>query len=351
MNISCQTEITYPGIGHFTVNDFRDPVYRKTVLLPQSPQKIDTQFLLYTRDNQLFPAFIRLGDQQAVRGSKFVAKKPTKFVIHGFVDNILLGQWMHQLKDELLKREDCNVFLVDWKGGNGWPYEQAVANTRVVGPVLGLFINDLKTIYGLNTGDVYIIGHSLGAHIAGYAGQQLNGTIGRITGLDPAGPDFRGLTNIPAVKLDPTDAKFVDAIHSDANPSNVDSGYGNYDTSGHLDFYPNGGYNQPGCSIQRFTSFLTGGPIEGVRRLVFCNHMRSIDFYMASLTYTGVKPIGHQCPDYETFKSDKCMDCGPNNAGKCATMGIDAIQSSTFKTQTQGNRFYLTTGDRYPYFQ
>ncbi|XP_054152605.1 pancreatic triacylglycerol lipase-like [Oppia nitens] len=345
-----QIEVTYPGIGHFTVYDFRDPVYRKNVLLPQSPHQIDTQFLLYTLANQWYPTFIRLGDRKSVRGSRFVAKKPTKFIIHGFVDNIILGQWMHQLKDQLLKQEDCNVFLVDWKGGNGWPYEQAVANTRVVGPVLGLFINELKITYGLKPSNVHILGHSLGAHIAGYAGQRLNGTIGRITGLDPAGPDFQGLTN-PAVKLDPTDAIFVDAIHTNANPLITDFGLGNYDTLGHLDFYPNGGNHQPGCPIERLTSVLTGGPIEGVRRLVFCNHQRSVDFYMASLINRWIKPVGHKCPNYETFKSGKCWDCGPNNGVKCAVMGIHAIQSVPFKTQTQGNRYYLITTDRFPYFQ
>lgn len=54
---------------------------------------------------------------------------------------------------------------------------------------------------------------SLGAHGAGYVGnvmRQANATIGRITGLDPAGPYF---TSLPAeVRLDPTDATFVDTV-------------------------------------------------------------------------------------------------------------------------------------------
>jgi len=37
--------------------------------------------------------------------------------------------------------------------------------------------------------------------------------LGRITGLDPAEPYFQGTP--PIVRLDPTDAKFVDVIHTD----------------------------------------------------------------------------------------------------------------------------------------
>ncbi|GFR28891.1 hypothetical protein TNCT_542861, partial [Trichonephila clavata] len=52
--------------------------------------------------------------------------------------------------------------------------------------------------------------------IAGYAGERLP-NLGRITGLDPAGPYFRNVAN--NVKLDTSDATFVDVIHS--NPSAV----------------------------------------------------------------------------------------------------------------------------------
>ncbi len=45
----------------------------------------------------------------------------------------------------------------------------------------------------------HIIGHSLGAHIAGYAGERIP-NLGRITGLDPAGPLFENTDT--AVRLD-----------------------------------------------------------------------------------------------------------------------------------------------------
>ena len=73
--------------------------------------------------------------------------------------------------------------------------------------------------HGALVHDFHIIGHSLGAHIAGYTGeyiqQMTEEKIGRISGLDPAGPMFQDMPTF--VRLDPSDAQFVDVIHTDAN--------------------------------------------------------------------------------------------------------------------------------------
>lgn len=64
-------------------------------------------------------------------------------------------------------------------------------------------------------------------------------------GLDPAGPlfDFQD----PRVRLDRTDAKFVDVIHSNGETL-ILGGLGAAQPLGHVDFYPNGGRVQHGCS-------------------------------------------------------------------------------------------------------
>ena len=58
-------------------------------------------------------------------------------------------------------------------------------------------------------------------------------------GLDPALPLFT--TPFNDSKLDKSDADFVDVLHTDALKE------GKVETCGHIDFYVNGGIEQPGC--------------------------------------------------------------------------------------------------------
>ena len=95
------------------------------------------------------------------------------------------------MKDALLEKENCNVILVDWsKGASGLlNYPRAVGNTRLVGRQISVLIKFLIS-YGNNAPGsadrFYIVGFSLGAQTAGYAGSYLkaryNLILGRITG-------------------------------------------------------------------------------------------------------------------------------------------------------------------------
>lgn len=122
-------------------------------------------------------------------------------------------------------------------------------------------------------GSLHLVGHSLGAHICGFAAKELRRRqskwrIERITGLDPAQPCFKNADS--TMKLHKTDALFVDIIHTNGRLlSEIGLGLPEpigelrficgscffYVTlefrvsllPGHVDFYPNGGRIQPGC--------------------------------------------------------------------------------------------------------
>ena len=93
-----------------------------------------------------------------------------------------------RIKDALLHRENCNVILIDWSGGADFPYGQAAGNTRLVGAQIGELIRFLIASFSRPPSyaeNFYIVGHSLGAQTAGYAGSYLRArgfSLGRITG-------------------------------------------------------------------------------------------------------------------------------------------------------------------------
>lgn len=77
--------------------------------------------------------------------------------------------------------QNVNVIVVDWQtGAKGPNYFQAAANTRVVGADIATLILTAQSL-GAAASSFHIIGHSLGSHIAGYAGEKVHG-MGRITG-------------------------------------------------------------------------------------------------------------------------------------------------------------------------
>ena len=72
-----------------------------------------------------------------------------------------------------------------------------------------------------------------------------------LTALDPAGPLFERNSSVTGseYRLDPTDANFVDVIHTSA------TAFGFLTPLGHADFYPNNGQvPQPGCSLASIAS-------------------------------------------------------------------------------------------------
>ena len=62
--------------------------------------------------------------------------------------------------------------------------------------------------------------------------------------MDAASPYYE--FEPPVVRLDPTDADFVEAMHTDTKTILI-KGFGIEQKSGHVDTYPNGGYEQPQC--------------------------------------------------------------------------------------------------------
>ncbi|XP_055918639.1 uncharacterized protein LOC129950742 [Eupeodes corollae] len=168
-----------------------------------------------------------------------------KLVIHGYGGGLEYEQ-TKAIHLEYLKYNSTNVITVDWGTLAAVPcYPSAAVNTIQAGECIATFLMQLAADNSeFNPTELHIIGFSLGAHVAGFASNALERSTGkkvrRITGLDPALPFFGTSQN--DLKLDRTDAEFVDVVHTNAGI------YGKIESCGHVDFYMNGGQLQPACN-------------------------------------------------------------------------------------------------------
>ncbi|XP_023606361.1 lipase member H isoform X4 [Myotis lucifugus] len=136
------------------------------------------KLMLYTRRD---PTCAQVINATAL-GNLNVTKRTT-FIIHGFRPTGSPPVWIGDLVEGLLFIEDMNVIVVDWnRGATTVLYNKAADKTRKVATVLKKFIDHLLT-KGASLDDIYMIGVSLGAHISGFVGEEYNGKLGRITGM------------------------------------------------------------------------------------------------------------------------------------------------------------------------
>ncbi|KAK7794265.1 hypothetical protein R5R35_013600 [Gryllus longicercus] len=337
---------------------------RPISLLPESPKKISPNFCLYTRKNRFVCERLVEGDDKTILGSTLSPSNPLVLISHGYLEN---GNktWMLNMMVELLQFADLNVILIDWGGGSAPPYSQAVANTRVVGTVAAHLVNQIGKL-GYRTTDCHVIGHSLGSHIASYIGQVLKDKfkirLARISALDPAEPHFTKTP--PIMRLDPTDADFIDVTHTDTAPF-ISGGLGLLEPVGHVDFYPNGGVNQPGCSetMSHYIGRERGSFVGGLQKFLSCNHIRSYKYYTESIN-TRCPYMAIACESWEHFKNGSCFKCASeitpesHRRGErlCATFGYHSL--SHLNQQWNGKslslsqeKLYLMTGSRTPFCQ
>jgi pimeloyl-ACP methyl ester carboxylesterase len=331
-------EVCYDGYGCFSDKPpFSGTASRPFSLLPQSPDKINTKFILYNRNE-------RTGAPMSINNipNIFQPDLPIKIICHGFVESSNV-RWMLELRSAVLRAENVNVIKVDWGQSNGFPYTQATANTRIVGVEIARLLEHLVKTKGIKLSKVHLIGHSLGAHITGYAGKRLPG-IGRITGLDPAGPYFEEVDKV--VRLDKDDATFVDIIHTDAEKT-LKVGLGIWKPIGHVDFYPNGGMDQPKCAttpeklLKALLGLVTVSYDEFLK--LACSHIASIYYFIDSTEEYDGAYTGYKCDSFETFVNGKCINCGSKG---CNQMGHRASPNKELGSQYLNTR---STVDIAPY--
>lgn len=190
MAVQCQPDNCFKLFGCFpNTEEFQHPIFRPVNVPPEPPAKINITFYLYGKwlDPDDCPLSETLPDDVHYRPCVFLTRhlydigqlrarlrslagkaerkevdfdgKWTGVLVHGFLDGIRDSTWMSVIKNKLLDnqlRPYHSVVLVDWSGGNGIPYLQATANSRLVGAQIAYFIQ-LFSVSHLNTLPVFLI--------------------------------------------------------------------------------------------------------------------------------------------------------------------------------------------------
>jgi len=243
---------------------------------------------------------------------------------------------MQVIRDNLLIKEDMTVLLVDWKNGaNNLYYPQSASNTRAVGGEVATLMDRFVNQMGLSRKNLWCVGFSLGAHTCGFAGKLTE--MERITGLDPAGPWFANHEN---ARLDKSCANFVDVIHTDGDDMMIY--YGLMVPSGHADYYPNEGKNQPGCftSATDVPDFNMTLPYMDVAWSgtwsMSCSHGKAAMFFIESIR-----------DDYCFVARQICTD--ENNLPRSCSFNEFAVMGYGADENPRHGIFYLETRSRDPH--
>ncbi|KAF2895141.1 hypothetical protein ILUMI_11034 [Ignelater luminosus] len=282
----------------------------------------DVSLLLFNRTNSDEPIILNSTNPIEINPDKKVI-----ILIHGWISNP--DTFIPEMKDSYLERYDCNLVMVNWKKLALKLYTTSICYVPKVAEFVANFLCLLNEQFKIALEDVHLVGHSLGGQMSGFIGQHTkricNKAIGRITGMDPAGPFYQGLPRFQ--RLDNSDANFVDVLHTNAGI------LGYWGKCGHADFYVNCGTFQLGCPDFLFT-------LESVKdlpvSLVTCHHSRSVEYMEESVSVLN------------SFEAKSCPNCPILCAGGLLRTA-EIIMGESIDKELASGGYTLTTNLVSPY--
>lgn len=268
-----------------------------------------TKFYLYTKKNPKKAQQIS-DSAKSIQKSYFNPDHPTKFIIHGFIQR--KGSGMNKkIRNSFLGNEECNVVVVDWARARSLDYLSSVFAVPKVGEKVAKMIDYLTLNHGMDIESLTVVGHSLGAHVAGYAGKNVRaGRIPVIIGLDPALPGFD--YKKPNKRLNENDADYVETIQTNGGV------FGFLMPIGKASFFPNGGERQPGC-------------IENI-----CSHERSVAYYAEAVIQ-------------DNFSTIKCENLESAVAKSCGATYSSSRMCAEQNPITAEGVYYVPVNKKFPY--
>ncbi|XP_058462346.1 pancreatic triacylglycerol lipase-like [Malaya genurostris] len=260
----------------------------------------------------------------AERLPQFDSNRSLKILIHGWnADRNNMATI--PVRNAYLVQNRHNLLVADWSSIAGMAYSTARELVRPIGYRIGVILDEFMHRMSINYDQLHVVGHSLGAHVAGNVGKYFGGRLARITALDPAGPLFVS-HSVDAVGS--SDALFVDAIHTDGLV------LGEVFARAHVDFYPNRGIpSQPGCERLDIIT------------LNACSHYRSTRFFAESILLP-YNFVAWKCglKDILDNRSSECIrDVRNKDEGESIVVMGEHVEN-----RTRGS-YYLETSNSSPY--
>lgn len=238
------------------------------------------------------------------------------------------------IKDAYLSRGNYNVIIMDWSyQAMDINYSRVSKQLRSIAASVAKFLHFLHSSAGVPYEQIYLVGHSAGSHIAGLTGKHLSpARLGAIFALDPAGLSQLGLG--PTERLAPTDAIYVESIHTDlellGNPQGTELSQ--------AAIFPNWGLGQPHCPNATATEFD-----------ISCDHFASLFYFVESVR----RPKLFGAVRCNSLKSVRKFTCGCNNSAKYTKFSAVACPADSYMggepAQPKKGVFYVSTIRQPPY--
>ncbi|XP_023213030.1 uncharacterized protein LOC111615830 [Centruroides sculpturatus] len=112
-------------LGCFEItSDFYDPLKRLINVLPQHRTLINTQFFLYTNSNPRHSYTLTTDNIKHLK-SPLKVNSPTRFIVHGLLDNKLFARWQQHTIEEI---EDSDEDLDKISNENGLSIDGVLVN-------------------------------------------------------------------------------------------------------------------------------------------------------------------------------------------------------------------------------
>ncbi|XP_056290636.1 lipase member H [Pseudoliparis swirei] len=124
----------------------------------------------------------------------------------------------------------------------------------------------------------------------------------------------------------------VDVLHTDMNS------FGLQGAHGHIDYYANGGADQPGCPQSIFAG----------KAYFVCDYQRSVVLFLCALNRT-CSLTGYPCSSYGDFLEGRCLRCESFRPAPCPVLGYDVSPWRETLLRLGQTRVFFSTTSAPPY--